>query len=68
MVASGSPQGVAALIDYAKSNPQVLQQAASAFMQRNPAALQQLAPGLLQGIMGHLGGGQAQSAPPADPQ
>jgi hypothetical protein len=54
-VASGSPEGISALIDYAKSNPQILQTAVSAFMQRNPQALEQLAPGLLSGIMGRLG-------------
>jgi hypothetical protein len=68
VVAQGSPQAVAAVIDYAKSNPQVLQEAASAFMQRNPEALQQLAPQLLQGIMGRIRGGDAPSAPPADQQ
>jgi hypothetical protein len=55
-VAAGEPGAVGALISYAKANPQVLQAAASAFMQRNPAALEQLAPGLLQGIMGRFGG------------
>jgi hypothetical protein len=50
-VASGSPSAISSLIDYAKNNPQVLQAATSAFMERNPAALQQLAPGLVQGIM-----------------
>ena len=57
-VASGEPGAVGALIQYAKNNPQVLQSAASAFMQKNPSAIAQLAPGLLQGIMGRLGGGQ----------
>ena len=53
-VTSGEPGAVSALVQYAKSNPQVLQAAASAFMQRNPAALTSLAPGLIQGILGRL--------------
>jgi hypothetical protein len=57
-VASGDQGAIGSLIAYAKSNPQVLQSAASAFMQKNPGAIAQLAPGLLQGIMGRLGGGQ----------
>ena len=57
-VASGDQGAIGALLNYAKSNPQVLQSAASAFMQKNPGAIAQLAPGLLQGIMGRLGGGQ----------
>lgn len=56
-VAGGSPDAVASLIAYAKSNPQVLQAAANAFMQKNPGALTQLAPGLLSGIMSRLSGG-----------
>jgi hypothetical protein len=55
-VASGDQGAIGSLIAYAKSNPQVLQSAASAFMQKNPGAIAQLAPGLLQGIMGRLGG------------
>lgn len=53
-VASGQPGAVGALLQFAKSNPAVLQTAASAFMQRNPGAIGQLAPQLLQGIMGRL--------------
>ncbi len=53
-VASGEPGAVGALLQYAKQNPQVIQAAASAFMQRNPAALTSLAPGLIQGIMSRL--------------
>lgn len=56
-VAAGDTGAVASLIAYAKNNPQVLQSAASAFMQRNPQAIMALAPGLLQGIMGRMGGG-----------
>jgi hypothetical protein len=56
-VASGDQGAVGQLIEYAKSNPQVLQQAAGDFMQGNPGAIAQLAPGLLQGIMSRLGGG-----------
>ncbi len=54
-VASGDPNAVSALIDYAKQNPDVLKNAASSFMQGNPGAIAQMAPGLLQGIMGRLG-------------
>jgi hypothetical protein len=54
-VASGSPDAISSLIAYAQSNPQILQAASSAFMQHNPQALTQLAPGLLQGILGKLG-------------
>ena len=55
-VASGSPSAVSALIAYAKDNPAVLQNAASAFLERNPGAIGQLAPGLLNGIMARLKG------------
>jgi hypothetical protein len=58
-VASGDPGAVGTLIQYAKMHPEVLQSAASAFMQHNPGAISQLAPGLLQGIMGRLGGSAA---------
>lgn len=50
----GDPGAVSTLIQYAKSNPQVVQSAASAFMQRNPGALTSLAPGLIQGILSRL--------------
>jgi hypothetical protein len=53
-VASGAPNAVAALINYAKNNPQVLQGAASSFLQNNPSAIGQLAPGLLSGILARL--------------
>jgi hypothetical protein len=53
-VASGSPNAISALIGYAKDNPAVLQSAASAFLERNPGAIGQLAPGLLSGIMARL--------------
>ena len=56
-VAAGEPSAVAALIGYAKANPQILQAAASAFVQRNPSALEQFAPGLLQGVMSRFKGG-----------
>ncbi len=55
-VAAGDGGAVGALIAYAKGNPQVLQEAANAFIQRNPGAIAQLAPGLLQGIASRLGG------------
>jgi hypothetical protein len=48
------------MLQFAKNHPEVLQNAASAFMQKNPGAISQLAPGLLQGIMGKLGGGASQ--------
>ncbi len=54
-VASGSPNAVASLVDYARNHPEVLQAATSAFVQRNPEALQQLAPELLSGILSRLG-------------
>ncbi len=58
-VAAGEPGAVGTLIQFAKNHPEVLQNAASAFMQKNPGALSSLSPGLLQGIMGRLGGGSA---------
>jgi hypothetical protein len=63
-VASGSPAAISSLVEYAKGHPEVLQTAASAFMQRNPGALTQLAPGLLGGIMAKLGINSGQ--PPAE--
>lgn len=56
-VASGEPGAVGALLQYAKAHPDVLKSAAGAFLQKNPSAVSSLAPGLLQGIMGRLGGG-----------
>jgi hypothetical protein len=58
-VASGDPGAVGTLIQFAKMHPEVLKSAASAFMQHNPSAIAGLAPGLLQGIMGRLGGSGA---------
>jgi hypothetical protein len=58
-VAAGDQGAVGTLIAFAKNHPEVLQTAATAFMQKNPSALTSLAPGLLQGIMGKLGGGAA---------
>ena len=55
-VAAGDPQAVGTLLQFAKNHPEVLQTAASAFMQRNPGAVASLAPSLLQGIMGRFGG------------
>ena len=55
-VASGNPGAIGTLIDYAKNNPGILQNAASHFLGNNPNAISSLAPGLLQGIMGKLGG------------
>ena len=52
--ASGDPDAVSSLIDYAKNNPGLLQAATSAFVERNPQALAQFAPGLLSGIMGRF--------------
>jgi hypothetical protein len=59
-VASGRPGAVSAIIDYARSNPQILQAATTAFTERNPQALKDLAPGLLSGIMQRLGFSQPQ--------
>ncbi len=55
-VAAGDPGALGMLIAYAKNNPAVLQNAASHFLGNNPNALGGLAPGLLQGILGKLGG------------
>jgi hypothetical protein len=59
-VAAGEPGALGTMLQFAKNHPEVLQNAASAFMQKNPGAIAQLAPGLLQGIMGKLGGGASQ--------
>ena len=56
-VAAGDPGAVGMMLQFAKNHPDVLQHAASAFMQKDPSAISSLAPGLLQGIMGRLGGG-----------
>lgn len=56
-VAAGDPGAVGTMLQFAKGHPEILQTAASAFMQRNPGALASLAPSLLQGIMGRFGGG-----------
>ncbi|MBD5634407.1 MAG: hypothetical protein IAI49_07995 [Candidatus Eremiobacteraeota bacterium] len=58
-VAAGDPTAVGTLLQFAKNHQQVLQDAASSFVQKNPSALGGLAPGLLQGIMSRLGGGGA---------
>jgi len=55
-VASGEPAAIGALLNYAKAHPQVLQGAASAFMQSHPGVVSQLSPDLLHGIMAKLGG------------
>ena len=55
-VAAGDPGAIGALINLAKNNPGVLQNAASRFLGNNPNAISSLAPGLLQGIMGKLTG------------
>jgi hypothetical protein len=64
-VSSGSPNAISSLIEYCKSNPAVLQAATTALAQRNPEALQQMAPGLISGIMGRLTGHQPQGDQPA---
>ncbi|HMD03527.1 MAG TPA: hypothetical protein VKG44_11240 [Candidatus Baltobacteraceae bacterium] len=51
-VAQGSPNAIASLVQYAQSNPQVLSAAMTAFSERNPQALAQFAPGLLQHFTG----------------
>ncbi len=58
-VASGEPGALGALVQYAKAHPDVLKSAVSTFLQKNPGAVGSLAPGLLQGIMGRLGGNSA---------
>lgn len=40
-VASGSPEGVSSLLNYAKGHPQILSAAVAAFEQRNPGVLMQ---------------------------
>jgi len=55
-VASGDPGAIGMLINLAKNNPGILQSAAGSFLGKNPGAVGSLAPGLLQGIMGRLGG------------
>lgn len=55
-VQSGAPGAISSLIEYCKSNPAVLQAATTALVQRNPEALQQMAPGLISGIMSRLSG------------
>ncbi len=56
-VAAGDGGAISNLIAYGRANPDVLKQAASAFMQRNPGAIASMAPGIIQGIMGRIGGG-----------
>jgi hypothetical protein len=51
-VASGAPGAISSLISYAQQNPQVLQACMTAFQERNPQALAQFAPGLLQHLTG----------------
>ncbi len=58
-VAGGEPGAIGALVQYAKAHPEVLKSAMSTFLQKNPGAVGSLAPGLLQGVMGRLGGGSA---------
>ncbi len=58
-VASGDPGAIGTLMQFAKGHPGVLQAAAGAFLQKNPGAISSLAPGLLQGVMGRLGGSGA---------
>jgi hypothetical protein len=52
--AAGDPGAVQSLIDYAKNNPGLLQAATSAFVERNPDAIAQFAPGLVRGILGRF--------------
>jgi hypothetical protein len=58
-VAAGDPGAVGMMLQFAKMHPEVLQSATTAFMQHTPSAISQFAPGLLQGILGRLGGAQA---------
>lgn len=51
----GDQGNVIALIQHAQQNPAALRDAAVAYVQQNPQILQKL-PGLLQGVMGRLGG------------
>ncbi len=51
-VASGTPGAIGSLIAYAQQNPQVMQACMTAFQEKNPAALAQFAPGLMQHLTG----------------
>ena len=51
-VSAGAPAAIGSLIAYAQQNPQVMQAAMTAFQERNPAALAQFAPGLMQHLTG----------------
>jgi hypothetical protein len=51
-VASGAPGAIGAIISYAQQNPQVMQACMTAFQEKNPAALAQFAPGLMQHLTG----------------
>jgi hypothetical protein len=51
-VASGAPGAIGSLISYAQQNPQVMQACMTAFQEKNPAALAQFAPGLMQHLTG----------------
>ena len=51
----GDQGNVIALIQHAQQNPAALKDAAVQFVQQNPQVLQKL-PGLLQGVLGRLGG------------
>jgi hypothetical protein len=54
-VAAGEPGAIGALLNLAKQHQDVIQSAASSFFQQHPSAISNLAPGLLQGILGRLG-------------
>jgi len=53
---TGDPAAVGALLQHAASDPASLKDAAVSFITNNPQLLQQYAPGLMQGILGRLGG------------
>lgn len=53
--ASGDQGQVLQLIEHAREHPDALKDAAMQYVQQNPAVLKQL-PGLVQGVLGRLGG------------
>ena len=55
-VAAGEPGAVGMLLQFAQNHPGILPSAASDFVKNDPGVIAQFAPGLLQGIMGRLGG------------
>jgi hypothetical protein len=53
---NGDPDALGALLQHAASDPASLKDAAVSYVTNNPQLLQKFAPGLMQGILGRLGG------------